>query len=145
MQLIIGGAYSGKRKLVRNQYNNKVDLSWLSSYESSTLGRWREVWQQDHHLVIEGWETWLCEDVRSITSLSDLRQKYNKMFKELINEETIRNKQVILIMLEMGKGIVPVEGEDRRMRDLAGWIQQDAASLSTDVFYVWHGLSRRMK
>lgn len=144
MQLIIGGAYSGKRAIVNNQFD-AIDLSWLSSYEKSSISSWKEAWQQDTHLVLEGWENWLREDVRSSTSLKDLRKRYNQMFRELIKEERLRDKHVMLIMLEMGKGIVPLQAEDRRLRDLAGWLQQDAASLSEEVLYVWHGLSRRMK
>lgn len=63
------------------------------------------------------------------------------MFREMLDGEASRNKQVILIMLEMGKGIVPKEAEDCQLRDLAGWIQQDAVSLSKEVHYVWHGVS----
>ncbi|UOK56224.1 bifunctional adenosylcobinamide kinase/adenosylcobinamide-phosphate guanylyltransferase [Bacillus sp. OVS6] len=48
-------------------------------------------------------------------------------------------------MLETGKGIVPISAEERRMRDLLGWIQQDAAALCNDVYHVWHGMARKIK
>ena len=48
-------------------------------------------------------------------------------------------------MLEMGKGIVPLQKKDRRLRDIIGWIAQDAAQLSDQVVYVWNGLSRSLK
>jgi len=144
MQLIIGGAYSGKRKIVKDQYDG-LGLSWVSSYEDISIDSWKDRWQQDTHLVLEGWENWLREDVRSSTFLKALRERYNQMFRSFMKEETSRKKQVILIMVEMGKGIVPIEEENRRIRDLAGWIQQDAVSLSEEVHYVWHGLSQRVK
>lgn len=144
MHLIIGGAYSGKRKIVKDQFAG-FGLSWLSSYEESSIDSWKDEWLEDTCLVLEGWENWLREDVRSSTSLKALREKYNQLLRNILFEESRRNKHVILVMLEMGKGIVPVQAEDRRLRDLAGWIQQDAALLSEDVIYVWHGLSRRIK
>lgn len=144
MQLIIGGAYSGKRKIVKDQFDD-FGFSWLSSYDEASIGSWKDEWQKDTHLVLEGWENWLRGDVRLSIPLKDLREKYNQMFRIFLDEETLRNTQVILIMLEMGKGIVPIEAEERQLRDLAGWIQQDAALLAENVSYVWHGLSRQMK
>ncbi|WP_416148846.1 bifunctional adenosylcobinamide kinase/adenosylcobinamide-phosphate guanylyltransferase [Salipaludibacillus sp. HK11] len=148
MQLVIGGAFAGKRKIVKDQFDD-VGLSWLSSYDGETLDSWRDFWNgQNTFLVVEGWENWLREDLRSMAKsepLTDIREKYRLMFRDFIEEESRKNKQVILIMLEMGKGIVPIAAEDRLLRDLAGWIQQDAAALSDEVVYVWHGLSRRMK
>lgn len=144
MQVIIGGAYSGKRKIVKGQFDG-FGLTWLSSYEEMMIDSWKDRWQQDTHLILEGWENWLREDVRTSDSLNTLRERYNEMFREMLDGEASRKKQVILIMLEVGKGIVPKEVEDRRLRDLAGWIQQDAILLSEEVHYVWHGLSRRIK
>ncbi|PYZ92316.1 hypothetical protein CR194_15900 [Salipaludibacillus keqinensis] len=142
MQLIIGGAFSGKRKIVKNLSGN---VSWISSYEQQSLSNWEKVWEIDSNLVLEGWENWLRTEIQSGRSIAAIRQQMNTLFAELKAEEKRRDQQVILIMLEMGRGIVPLEEENRQLRDLTGWIQQDAAEISEKVIYVWHGLTRVMK
>ncbi|SER83349.1 bifunctional adenosylcobinamide kinase/adenosylcobinamide-phosphate guanylyltransferase [Salipaludibacillus aurantiacus] len=148
MQLVTGGAFSGKRRIVKELFNEgSQELSWLSSYNDDRLDNWLHVWQPGAGLVFEGWENWLLEDLRcgEASQLDKLRRKYSKLLTDLVREEERHGGKACLIMLEMGKGIVPAEAEDRALRDLHGWLQQDAAKLSREVYYVWHGLSRRLK
>ncbi|MCE7791612.1 bifunctional adenosylcobinamide kinase/adenosylcobinamide-phosphate guanylyltransferase [Salipaludibacillus sp. CUR1] len=148
MQLVTGGAFSGKRRIVKELFKEDPrELSWLSSYNDDSLDNWLHVWQPGEGLVLEGWENWLREDIRlgEASQMDTLRRKYYKLLTDLVREEEFRGVRVCLIMLEMGKGIVPAEAEDRALRDLHGWLQQDAARLSEEVYYVWHGLSRRLK
>jgi adenosylcobinamide kinase / adenosylcobinamide-phosphate guanylyltransferase len=148
MQLVTGGAFSGKRRIVKELYKeNPQELSWLSSYNDEILDNWADVWQPGTALILEGWENWLREDIRcgEGSQMDRLRRKYHKHLTDLMREEERNGGKACLIMLEMGKGIVPAESEDRALRDLHGWLQQDAAKLSSEVYYVWHGLSRRLK
>lgn len=149
MQLIIGGAYAGKRKVARERFDGNR-LSWLCSYEGDSLWNWHSFWLEDSVLVLEGFENWLMDEIRAAAddrgSAADrIRSSFNEFFHTLMLEEEHRGQSVCLIMLEMGRGIVPVEEEDRLLRDLNGWIQQDAATLSDDVYYVWHGLAKKLK
>ncbi|MGJ9385647.1 bifunctional adenosylcobinamide kinase/adenosylcobinamide-phosphate guanylyltransferase [Salipaludibacillus sp. CF4.18] len=141
MQLYIGGSYAGKRIAVNKRYENS---SWLSSYNGNLLLDWKSTWLRNTHLVIEGWEYWLKESIHS-TEIDKIRQQYKLLFQEILEEEAKRDETVILIMLEIGKGIVPINETDRKLRDVAGWIQQDAAEAAKEVFYVWHGLEKRLK
>lgn len=141
MQLYIGGSYAGKRHAVKRKYENH---SWLSSYDGDPLLDWKSTWQENTHLVIEGWEYWLKEHIHT-TEMDSIRQQYKLLFQELLEAEAKREESVILIMLEIGKGIVPIHETDRKLRDIAGWIQQDAAAVSKEVIYVWHGLEKSLK
>jgi adenosylcobinamide kinase/adenosylcobinamide-phosphate guanylyltransferase len=120
---------------VKSKWQN---ASWISAYEGQQLLQWKEENASKATLVFEGFEQWIMEDNRDA---SKLREDYRLYLKAVLEQK----KEVILIMLETGKGIVPISEEERRMRDLLGWIQQDAAALCNDVYHVWHGMARKIK
>ncbi|MFD1037810.1 bifunctional adenosylcobinamide kinase/adenosylcobinamide-phosphate guanylyltransferase [Virgibacillus byunsanensis] len=142
MQLIIGGAFSGKRKVVRKQ-NEKC--SWVSAYDGDAIIDWKTNWVKDTTLVMEGWEKWITTELKKNESNDEIRKKFSTFFQNLVEKEQKRENEVVLVMLEVGKGIVPLENNDRRLRDLAGWIAQDAAIMAGRVNYVWNGYAKRLK
>ncbi len=142
MQLVIGGAFSGKRKIVKES-NGQCSL--VSAYEGDMAGDWQTKWLSDTTLVMEGWEKWIVSELKNSKSNDEIRSKFKALFKALLEQEEKRNNKLVLIMLVVGKGIVPIHEDDRRLRDLAGWIAQDAAHLSNRVDVVWNGLSKRVK
>jgi adenosylcobinamide kinase/adenosylcobinamide-phosphate guanylyltransferase len=142
MQLVIGGAFSGKRKVVTGR--NGI-CSWVSAYEGDRVEDWETKWVKGTTLVIEGWEKWIASRLKNSENNDYIRIEFKALFQTLLEEEQKRNNKIVLIMLEIGKGIVPLQKDDRSLRDIAGWIAQDAAHLSDKVDYVWNGLSRRLK
>ncbi len=143
MQLFIGGAFSGKRNVVRNRHPGK--LTWLSSYDGRAVTEWKSCWEGHATLVLEGWEKWLEDALIQENDDEAVRKTFRNHFHYLMKEEQKRGEEVVLVMLEMGRGIVPMDSHYRRVRDLSGWIAQDAANLAREVHYVWHGVSERMK
>ncbi|WP_339146131.1 MULTISPECIES: bifunctional adenosylcobinamide kinase/adenosylcobinamide-phosphate guanylyltransferase [unclassified Sutcliffiella] len=143
MQLIIGGAFSGKRNTVRVLHSR--ELSWISAYYDHNLNDWKSHWEKDTALVLEGWEQWITDAIQLEQDDDSIRQSFNSSLLELREEEAKRGKEIVLIMLEMGRGIVPVAKQERRLRDIAGWISQDAAKLADEVYYVWHGMNEQLK
>ncbi|MCR6097410.1 bifunctional adenosylcobinamide kinase/adenosylcobinamide-phosphate guanylyltransferase [Salipaludibacillus agaradhaerens] len=145
MQLIIGGTYSGKRQAVRKLYPSKK-ISWVSAYEGIQLGHWQNMWEEKTLLVLEGWEVWLRDEIEGgRCQLDVIREGYRHTLEAVCSEEKHRNEHAVVIMLEMGRGIVPIAEADRSLRDICGWLQQDAATLAADVTYVWHGLEKKIK
>lgn len=142
MQLVIGGAFSGKRKVVKRRNET---CSWVSAYEGDRIVDWITKWEKGSTLVMEGWEKWIAAELKDREHNDEIRNQFNTLFQSLLKEEQNRNEKIVLIMLEVGKGIVPLQKDDRRLRDLAGWIAQDAAHFSTEVDLVWNGLSKRLK
>ncbi|MCM3439484.1 bifunctional adenosylcobinamide kinase/adenosylcobinamide-phosphate guanylyltransferase [Metabacillus halosaccharovorans] len=142
MQLVLGGAFAGKRKIVKEKQQT---FSWVSSYEDGIIWDWKSVWLSDTTLVLEGWEKWILQEIKNNESNNQIRHKFKDLFHCFLEEENQRNSDIIIIMLEMGKGIVPLEKEERRLRDIAGRVAQDAAKLSSQVEYVWNGLSKKLK
>ncbi|WP_404467957.1 bifunctional adenosylcobinamide kinase/adenosylcobinamide-phosphate guanylyltransferase [Sutcliffiella horikoshii] len=143
MQLIIGGAFSGKRSTVRTLHSE--ELSWVSAYDEHSMTDWKSQWESDTSLVLEGWEQWIMNALPLEQDDDSIRQFFYSFLLELKEEERKRGKGIVLIMLEMGRGIVPVEKQERRLRDLAGWFSQDAAKLADEVYYVWHGMNEQLK
>ncbi|MCM3595717.1 bifunctional adenosylcobinamide kinase/adenosylcobinamide-phosphate guanylyltransferase [Metabacillus idriensis] len=135
MHLIIGGAFSGKRAFVKSKWH---DASWISAYDGYQMLQWKEDNSSKAPLVLEGFEQWIMEDNNDAFKI---RENWRIYLKELAELE----REVIMIMLETGKGIVPISEKERRTRDLLGWIQQDAAALCKDVYHIWHGLAKKIK
>ncbi|WP_423798106.1 bifunctional adenosylcobinamide kinase/adenosylcobinamide-phosphate guanylyltransferase [Neobacillus sp. SAB-20_R2A] len=142
MQLVIGGAFSGKRKVVKANHRT---CSWVSAYEGDMVGDWEAKWENGSTLVMEGWEKWIASELQNGENNDEIRWGFRTILKTLLQEEENRKNKIVLIMLEVGKGIVPLQKDERRLRDLAGWIAQDAASVSDEVDFVWNGLVKRVK
>jgi adenosylcobinamide kinase/adenosylcobinamide-phosphate guanylyltransferase len=142
MQLIIGGAFAGKREIVRKKHK---EFSWISAYQNDLLSDWNQKWRGGTTLVLEGWEKWIKFQMKQEAGDAVIRAEFNMFFQSFLEEEHLRNDEIVLIMLEVGRGIVPIEKDERRFRDLAGWILQDAAKMAEEIQYVWHGMSKRLK
>ncbi len=67
-----------------------------------------------------------------------------RALETLLAAERRTGATITLILEEMGRGIVPMSPRQRRLRDLNGWLAQDAAARAEAVYYVWHGLVRRL-
>ncbi|WP_180955165.1 bifunctional adenosylcobinamide kinase/adenosylcobinamide-phosphate guanylyltransferase [Peribacillus deserti] len=139
MQLIIGGAYSGKRKYVRDRYLN---YHLISAYNHDSIDEALSI--NKPVVVLEGFEQWIQEEL-SRKGSKEIRDLFAGYLHELLKMEREENIQVYLLMLEIGRGIVPVEERDRKWRDITGWVQQDAQNLCESVYYSWHGLVKKMK
>jgi adenosylcobinamide kinase/adenosylcobinamide-phosphate guanylyltransferase len=154
MQLITGGAYTGKRKYIRESYQNR-NLEWVSGYEGHEPDQWRNQWtmQSTNILVMEGWEEWIRIKLVAGVPEEDVQSWLSSIMDDLLQEEAHRasnndfmtESDVIFIMLEMGRGIVPISPEERRMRDIIGRLTQVAAQKSKEAIYMWHGLPRVIK
>ncbi len=142
MQLVIGGAFSGKSKIVRER-NPKCN--WLSAYNRDALSEWEARWEKDSTLVLEGWENWVADELEQKENSHEIRRSMQSFFQLLKEEERKRANEIVLIMVEVGRGIVPLHKDERMLRDLAGWIAQDAAEVADEVHYVWNGLAKKLK
>jgi adenosylcobinamide kinase/adenosylcobinamide-phosphate guanylyltransferase len=150
MLLVTGGAYCGKRRYVKDMYADFVDFSWVSAYEGitweQTREHWEECWSEGSVFVLEGWELWLNEAMSaSSASVNDIRTEFRDFMVKVPEAQQKRGEPAVFIMLEMGRGIVPMSPRDRMLRDASGWLMQDAASLCDEVYYVWHGLAKKLR
>lgn len=141
MQLFIGGACAGKRRVVTQRF---ASPHWHSAYQENSLAEWPVAAASARCLIVEGWERWVAARLASEANDDKLRHDLVTELDALRAWETEQGGEVVLIMLEMGRGIVPLSPEKRRLRDLNGWLAQDAAARCEQVWYVWHGLVRSL-
>ncbi|WP_041964155.1 bifunctional adenosylcobinamide kinase/adenosylcobinamide-phosphate guanylyltransferase [Mesobacillus selenatarsenatis] len=142
MHFVTGGAFNGKSKWVREQYQlNETEHSWHSAYQKDPI------LEPDNEkiVVFEGLEVWLRESAVSI-SLDETRQKWQSLIQKWLEwENQDSQRKVILIGCDISKGIVPMVSEDRRWRDITGWIYQDIMSVAERADVIWYGISQKLK
>lgn len=138
MHLVIGGACSGKRKFVKSKWN---DATWISAYEGQQLAHSSDLKNSQTPLVLEGFEKWIMKDIHLKMDHHEIRECYRIYMKNLLELD----REVIIIMLEIGRGIVPISEHERKLRDVLGWVQQDTAAFCEEVYYLWHGMAKKMK
>lgn len=142
MLLVVGGAFSGKRKIVKERVKH---WNWISAYDNQSWENWPEKREEGTNLVFEGWEKWIEKEMDSGKTVEEVVNLFQKLIETLARLEQSTDARIVLVMLEMGRGIVPLEKKDRELRDAAGWILQEAAKHSDEVLYVWHGLAKLIK
>ncbi|PSL46922.1 adenosylcobinamide kinase /adenosylcobinamide-phosphate guanylyltransferase [Salsuginibacillus halophilus] len=134
MQLVVGGAWSGKRNIAASLA--EADGIWLHAEEDQLNAK------EQKTMIVDGWDVWVQARIACGSTPEQVRLQFREKLKEL---KAIKSRQVILIMEEAGRGIVPLEQADRFFRDANGWMAQDAAHEAEEVHHVWHGLCRQLK
>ncbi|WP_111414652.1 bifunctional adenosylcobinamide kinase/adenosylcobinamide-phosphate guanylyltransferase [Billgrantia lactosivorans] len=137
MQLFIGGTCAGKRGVVRQRF---ACAGWHSAYAGQALEAWPSTAAGSRCLVLEGWERWIGERLAAEPDDDRLRQAMARELDALRAWEAEQGGQAVLIVVEMGRAVVPLGRENRRLRDLNGWLALDAAARCERVWYVWNGL-----
>lgn len=141
MQLFIGGACAGKRDLVAARFPG---AAWYRVDEAGLEGREHDL-RPGAALVLTGWVGWLERALAEEPDDDRLRARLDAALEALVGAAAACDGEVVLILPEIGRGIVPMEAADRRLRDLAGWLAQDAAARAEAVWYVRHGLARCLR
>ncbi|WP_048305922.1 bifunctional adenosylcobinamide kinase/adenosylcobinamide-phosphate guanylyltransferase [Halomonas sp. PR-M31] len=142
MQLFIGGACAGKRDAVSKRYPT---AHWHRLDAGAPLDGWRGSAVSSLPLVVTGWTAWLEAALDNEPNDDRLRERLAAALDKLVAVERKGGPTVVLILPEMGRGIVPMSPLKRRLRDLAGWLAQDATERAEAVWYVRHGLVKRLK
>ncbi|MCC5900420.1 MAG: bifunctional adenosylcobinamide kinase/adenosylcobinamide-phosphate guanylyltransferase [Halomonas sp.] len=141
MQLFIGGACAGKRDAVAARFPTTqwrrlaVDAPFADSHQALVANT---------PLVVTGVLEWLSAISGSVDSEA-LRQQWQGDLVKLCQRADQLNAALIIIATEVGRGIVPMQPEQRLLRDLNGWFVQDATTQAEQVWYVRHGLVMAVK
>ncbi|MBT2788457.1 MULTISPECIES: bifunctional adenosylcobinamide kinase/adenosylcobinamide-phosphate guanylyltransferase [unclassified Halomonas] len=141
MQLFIGGACAGKRDAVAARF---PDALWHRLMPGQQLAACQQTLIADRPLVISGVLAWL--EAALVNAENDpLRQQWQGDMTQLCQRAKQLNAALVIITTEVGRGIVPMQPEQRRLRDLNGWFNQDASVQAKQVWYVRHGLLMAIK
>lgn len=141
MQLFIGGACAGKRDAVTSRFPS---ASWHRLEAEQPLIDSQQALAANTPLVIIGVLEWLGALLERDDN-DGLRQQWRSDMATLCQRAEALNAALIIIASEVGRGIVPMQPEQRRLRDLNGWFTQDATTQASQVWYVRHGLVMALK
>lgn len=141
MQLFIGGACAGKRDVVAARFPT---AQWRRLAVDAPFADSDQALVANTPLVVTGVLEWLSANLAS-PDCEALRQRWQGDMARLCQRADQLNALLIIIATEVGRGIVPMQPEQRRLRDLKGWFTQDAAAQAEQVWYVRHGLVMSIK
>lgn len=131
MQSIIGGAYNGKRKFVKQLLEGQR----VHFFEGEIPDR---PFTKEEYVVIGGFEK-MIPMFGDLTEDEIVNQLMDKLRK--LDEET----NLICICTEIGRGIVPLSKVDRHLRDTCGRLYQQLFKRSEKVIRVWYGIPEILK
>jgi adenosylcobinamide kinase/adenosylcobinamide-phosphate guanylyltransferase len=134
MHVYIGGAHNGNRDYVKKQLSEqgKHNVHWI---EGNCLG--------DSHpgnsdtirtVVIAGVEKWLAE-----TDLSE------EAAIDYVMNCIAKDRQTVFILTDIGRGIVPMDAGQRKLRDACGRLYQRLMAEADEVTRIWYGLAKTVK
>ncbi len=144
MHFVTGGAFNGKSNWVKDFYQlEDTPHLWLSAYRGAELPAGIGEWEKKDVVVLEGIELWL----KSMSGRSlDVREQWQTFLQAWKSwERGAEGRMLILIGSDITKGIVPIDAEERKWRDAAGWAFQDTAAAADQVDLVWYGIRQKLK
>lgn len=126
MRVIIGGAYNGKRDYVKQQLakENRTAVKWVEG-ELPAAG--------SAFIVVSGLEKWLAnfkgDDAEAVARVMD----------------GLKDRESIVILTDISRGIVPMDAAARALRDRCGRLYQKIMSEAEEVIQVWYGIPKIIK
>ncbi|MBD8027719.1 bifunctional adenosylcobinamide kinase/adenosylcobinamide-phosphate guanylyltransferase [Ureibacillus sp. Re31] len=135
MRIVIGGAYNGKRKFVIE----KLKSSALDNYDffEGEIPSGRS-YTKNEAVVIGNFEKIIPQYIE-LEEEQIATHIYDKLLK--LEKET----NVICICTDMGRGIVPLQKEERKLRDTCGRLYQKLFAESESVIRIWYGIPQLLK
>lgn len=132
MRVFVGGAFNGKRAHVKQLVENQ-DVQWIECAEVDRLPE-----AKAKTIVLAGVESFVEHHLKKLEEV---------MIEEFMKQLHTYRKQseVIVIITENGRGIVPVEPEIRELRDRCGRLTQQIFKEATEVTRIWYGLTETLK
>ena len=126
MRVIIGGAHNGKRTYVKTllEEQGKNNVQWFEG-ELPRPG--------SENIVLAGIEKWLEQ-----CGLGE---------EEAISRviQSVENRDAILILTDIGRGIVPISAGQRELRDVCGRLYQRLLAEADEVTRIWYGIAKTIK
>ncbi|WP_431029787.1 bifunctional adenosylcobinamide kinase/adenosylcobinamide-phosphate guanylyltransferase [Lysinibacillus sp. LZ02] len=130
MHIVIGGAYNGKRKYVYDRVEKPY-----TEFEGIIPDTY---FTKDETVIISGFEQ-LVMAYRTYDELQVAEIIVTKL-KKLVSETN-----VICICNDLGRGVVPIDKEERFLRDACGRVYQKLFQEAQSVTRIWYGLAERLK
>lgn len=143
MRLITGGCFQGKSDFAREQYQKQEgkEISLEEWFVLAADGR-TDSWEKTFRApAVEAMQEYIRRISEKELEFVQKKEQIQRWIKEL----QIKNPDVILIVDEIGCGIVPLKREEREYRDLVGYAGQLAAQNADSVYRVMMGMGEQIK
>ena len=128
MHIVFGGAYNGKRKYVLTQLVSEPYEEYSGEIPSEA-----------------------CKTV-IISNFEQLVMTYRQMdelevAKIIVAQIKALSKQVKVICIcnDVGRGIVPIDRDERFIRDACGRVYQALLQEAESIVRIWYGIAERVK
>lgn len=132
--VVLGGAYQGKRNWVRSKWNQ---------IEETEMKRWIATERNDEQwcMIVD------CNQyIKQQLKQSDLdKEESVQTIRKQIRQRWNNANNVIVIIDEIGYGLVPLEKKDRIYRELMGRVTCDLVEEATHVYRLIGGISVQLK
>ncbi|QCR32893.1 bifunctional adenosylcobinamide kinase/adenosylcobinamide-phosphate guanylyltransferase [Lysinibacillus sp. SGAir0095] len=135
MQVVIGGAYNGKRKYIKEKLLNRL-AGKLYFFEGEIPKK--KLLLKEDIVVIGSFEKIILQKVHLEEDVIA-----QEIIKELI--ELDKQAKVICVCTDIGRGVVPILKEERKLRDACGRLYQKLFNESEDVIRIWYGIPQILK
>lgn len=135
MQVIIGGAYNGKRKYVKEKLLNRV-VGKINFFEGEIPEK--SLFSKDDIVIVGNFEKIIRQKVHL-----DEETIAKEIFIKLM--ELNSRVRVVCVCTDIGRGVVPLLKEERKLRDACGRLYQRLFSESKDVVRIWYGVPQIIK
>lgn len=128
MHVYIGGAHNGKRAYVTKSLASR-DSEWFEA----ELPEEGDAKNSDRVLVLAGLENWLSTvDVSEEEAIAQVMR-------------AISHREAIVILTDIGRGIVPIDAKQRQLRDTCGRLYQRLMGEADEVTRIWYGIPQIVK
>lgn len=134
MHVFIGGAHNGKRDYVKEWLieRGKHNVHWFEGNCPDASNPVKLDTTQT--IVVAGIEKWLAE-----TKLPE------EAAVEYVMNSIALEKDIVFILTDIGRGIVPMDADQRKLRDTCGRLYQRLLVEADEVTRIWYGLAKPLK
>ncbi len=142
MKFVIGGAYQGKLRFAKK-------LAGITEEQKAADGKTVPLHELWRYPVINGFHLCVKRLLEDGMESKDKRypgaEEHFQEVKDFIRELLDKNPEAVIVMNEVGYGIVPVKAEERACREAVGMAGQMLAENAEEMYRVVCGIAQRLK
>ena len=143
MELIVGGCFQGKSAFAAKRYQEQRGIllsqeEWFLAAADGRHSAWEVAWTAP---AVEHMQEYIRRVSLEDGTLEEKKLRISRWIETIAK----KNPSAILVMDEVGCGVVPMEAAERAYRDLAGYAGQCAAKRAECVYRVICGIGRRIQ
>lgn len=131
MHVIIGGAYNGKREYVLQRLGTRRYQLCVGEIPAGTFSK------EEYVIITDFAQLVLTYQHHDELEVADIIINQLKQLQQQTN--------VICICQDVGRGVVPIEKEQRFIRDACGRVYQRLFKEAETVTRIWYGIPEEIK